>query len=269
MSPRTLERHERDDATVVDPRIAARRDAVLADGRRRRRRRLLAVLVVLTVLAGAWFLTRTSLLDVETVEVRGAVRTSPDDVRSASGVSPGDQLVDVDGATVARRVEGLPWVADASVGRSLDGTVVVTVTERAPAATVPSPDGTVAVVDAGGRVLEVVGPDAQAALDPALLPLLGVTAPAPGQDLDPVAAPALEVVARLTPGLRNRVSAVAVTPAGGLQLHLRPQGNVDLGAPTQLDAKLASLVTVLGQVDQAHLCTVGLGVPDLPTVTRC
>lgn len=265
MSPRTLERTT--DAKV-DPRIAARRDAVAADRRRRRRRWALVAIVVVAVVGGGWFVTRTSLLDVASVEVEGAVRTSPDDIRVASGVAVGDPLVDVDGGSVDAAVERLPWVATAETTRRLDGTVTIAVTERAPVATVPAADGARALVDRDGRVLAVVAPDSPEPPDPALVTIDGVVAGAPGEVLPPAGAGALAVVDGLTPGLRARVVAVVVSPIGELTLALRPEGTVDLGPPTELDVKLERLITVLSQVDQSGLAVIGLRVPDLPTVTR-
>jgi cell division protein FtsQ len=264
LSTRTLERPSR---AEVDPRIAARRDAVTADRRRRRHRWLAWVAVVITVAAGGWLLTRSALLDVEQVRVEGATHTSVDDVVAASGVSTGDPLVGLDEGAAVRGVEALPWIAEATVERSIDGTVRVRVTERVAVATVPTEAGR-ALVDLDGRVLAAVGSDEEVAEpDTVLMAIEGLVAPGPGGMLGPEAAGAMEVLAGLTPGLQARVSSVAITPDGGLALALRPQGVAELGPPTELPAKLASLVTVLAQVDQTGLGTINLRVPDLPTVS--
>jgi cell division protein FtsQ len=252
----------------VDPRIAARRDAVEADRRSRRWRRVAVVVGVLAVLGGAWYATRTPLFDVEQVEVVGAARTPVEVVQEASGAAIGEAMLDVDPGDVEAAVEALPWVATAEVERRLDGRVVITVVERTPVATAPTADGGRAVLDAGGRVLEVVPAGAAPELDPAFVPIEGLVAPGPGGDVALEGAGALEVVTRLTPGLRARVVSVVVAPNGDLSLLLRPQGTVDLGPPVALDDKLGSLVTVLAQVDQSGLGTIGLRVPDLPTITR-
>jgi cell division protein FtsQ len=251
----------------VDPRIAARREAVELGRRRRRRRWAGAVAAVVTFVAAGWFLTRTALFDVEQVDVSGAAQTSPDEVRAVSGVVVGDQLLDVDGRRIEQAVGALPWIASVEVGRSLDGVVTIAVRERTPVATVDDGAGGRALVDAEGRVLAPQPLD-PAAVDPSWVPVEGVVAPAPGGTLDEAAGPALEVVGRLTPGLRARVAAVRVTPEAELELALRPQGTVDLGRPDQLEEKLVSLVTVLGQVDQDRLSSIDVTVPGLPTVRR-
>ena len=53
----------------IDPRIAARRDAVETEKRLRRGRWWLIATIVAAVLVGAWLITRTPLLDVDRIEV--------------------------------------------------------------------------------------------------------------------------------------------------------------------------------------------------------
>jgi cell division protein FtsQ len=252
----------------VDPRIAARRDAVVAHGRRRRWRRLALVLGVLALVAAGWYATRTPLLDVDSIEVRGADRTGADQVVLASGLRPGAPLAGLDQASATRAVEALPWVESVDVERRWGGEVVMTVVERTPVATVATETGAQALVDTTGRVLAVVPAEEPLPVEAPLLPIVGVVAPEPGATLGPDAAGALEVATIASPGLRARLANIAVWPGGQLSLTLLPQGGADLGPPTELPAKLASLVTVLSQVDPTGLLTVGLRVPDLPTVTR-
>jgi len=245
----------------VDPRIAARRRSVESERRRRRRRRLLGVVVLAVVAAGAWFVTRTSLLDVDTIRVQGAVHESDDEVLAASGLRPGDQLLDIDAGAVAAKVEQLPWIDTARVRTGLDGVVTVDVTERVPVAIVADSMGGRHLVDASGRLL---GPAAE---DPTGMTWLeGVTPGAPGETIDG-AAGALEAIAALGPGARSRVTAVVVNPDGTLAFQLNPQGEVRLGAPTDLEAKAASLTTVLARVDQVGLVSISLLDPSNPVVT--
>jgi cell division protein FtsQ len=158
MSTQTLEPSP---AVDVDPRIQARRDEVERAGHRRRRRWRLAILGALALVGAGWFVTRTALLDVDRLEVEGATHLDPEEVRSASGVTLGDPLLDVDEGDVRARVEALPWVADADVEVSWRGDVVARITERRPVAMMRGGDGRPVLVDAEGRVLQVaVLPDA-------------------------------------------------------------------------------------------------------------
>jgi cell division protein FtsQ len=263
LSAPTLERPSLDGGGAgVDPRIAARRRSVESDRRRRRGRRLLVVVIVVFVVAGGWFLTRTGVLDVDSVQVQGAVHESDDDVLSASGLRIGDQLLDIDGGAAAAKLEELPWVDTAEVRTSLDGVLTITVSERVPVATVSDPAGGRHLVDASGRLLGPVEGDTAG-----LASLEGVVPGAPGETIEG-AEGALQAMAALGPGVRSRVTAVVVAPDGALQLKLNPQGVVLLGPPTDLADKAAKLATVLGRVEQSDLAGISVVDPSNPVVWR-
>jgi cell division protein FtsQ len=250
------------DGVDVDPRIAARRRSVETERRRRRGRRLLAVAVVVLVVGGGWFLTRTGLLDVDSMKVDGATHESDEDVIAASGLRIGDQLVDIDGGAVARKVESLPWVDRAKVDTALDGVVTISVTERVPVATVTDADGARHLLDASGRLLgPAVGDTA------GLTSLEGVTTGEPGATVQG-AEGALQAIAALGPGVRSRVTAVGVAPDGTLVLKLNPQGVVLLGPPTDLATKATALTTTMGQVEQRRLLSIDVRDPGNPVVVR-
>jgi cell division protein FtsQ len=214
-----------------DPRIAERRRAVEMERRGRRRRWCLTVLVLFTVVAGGWLITRTALFDVDEIRVAGVAHQSVEQVLEASGVRPGDQILDIDPDTVATRVGALPWIGGVEVERRLDGVVVIAVSERSAVALVADPGGgRLAPGDAGATVDRSEGP--------------------------------LELLAALTPGVRSRVAAIVVSDDGSLQLRLVPQGTVRLGPPIDLAAKIATLITVMGQVDQAGVTAIDVTDPD-------
>ena len=115
MSPASLLERRRGE---VDHRIAQRRRQVAADRRRRWLRRTGAVAAVLALVAGAAALTRTPLLDVDELLVRGHVRTPEAAVLAARGLAVGDPILELDEAGAEAAVRALPWVADADVSRS-------------------------------------------------------------------------------------------------------------------------------------------------------
>ncbi|MGH9062096.1 MAG: cell division protein FtsQ/DivIB, partial [Acidimicrobiales bacterium] len=142
-------------------------------------------------------------------------------------------------------------------------TVVVDVTERTPVAQAPAAGGGWAEVDATGRVL-----GHSATSWPGLVSLSGIPPlGSPGQALTGYG-PALTVAAALPSSVLAHVSGVAQVPGGAVRLSLRPQGLVELGGTTQLQAKLTSLASVLSQVDLAKVKTIDLRVPETPTLTR-
>lgn len=246
----------------IDPRIAARRDAVENEKRRRRGRWWLGAMIVIALLVGAWFITRTPVLDVDRIEVRGAVATTTDEIIAASGIRPGEALLEVDGSAAAAHIRELPYVETASVVRKWDGLVTITVTERRPVAIAASSDGVAMLVDASGRV---IGP--QTGADGITTVLIGVEAGAPGSTIEGIGG-ALEVAALLTPGMRARVAGIATAPDGAINLALSPQGVVIMGPPTDLPAKVDSLRIVMGQVDQRDLATINVVNPSTPVVVR-
>lgn len=247
----------------MDPRIRRRRIEVRRDQGRRRLRLLIALVVVVFLTAAAWAVAGSPLADVDRIKVVDAERTPAADVVRATGIRRSSAMVDVDEGRAARRVEALPWIATAEVVREWPGTVVVTVTERAPTAVTRADTGSWALVDATGRVLDVV-PEAP----PGLTVLEGLAAaPEPGATLDGGSAP-LAVVAALTGALRARVQAVVTTAGEQVELTLTPRGRARLGRPTELEAKLRALERVLAQVDARDLAVVDVRLPSSPVLTR-
>jgi cell division protein FtsQ len=248
----------------IDPRFRARRIAVQRDAGRRRLRRLIDVGIVLAVAAGFLVALRSPLLDVASVRVAGADRTGVEAVVAAAGIAPGDQLVDVRPGRAADHVAALPWVAEATVHRSLGGTVEIVVTEREPAAVLGEGPGAV-VVDATGRVLATVA-DAPGAAE-GLVHVQGVEGTfVPGADLGPKAADGLSLAQRLADVVPGAIGAVSL--GGDLTATLVQGGEVRFGDVTRLAAKLRSLQTVLDQVDLHCLDQLDLRAPGNPVLTR-
>ena len=247
----------------IDPRIRERRLEV----RRREGRRRLLVLVgaatVGTLVGGTWGASRSPLLDVDRVEVAGAVHSDAAEVVRASGLRRGRALVDVDPEAAAAGAERLPWILRATVRREWGGTVDIEVTERVPVAAAPVGDGWV-LVDGEGRVLAgVAGP-------PPGLPSVTAGSPPgpPGTELGGPWEAVLEV-ARTAPGtLLERVRAIAVVEGGGVELTLVSGGMVRFGPPEQLQEKFTAIETVLRQVDTRNLAVLDVRIPRTPVLTR-
>ena len=248
---------------AVDPRIQARRDEVDRARHRRRRRWQIVIFVALGLMASGWFATRTALLDVDVIRVTGSINTTEDEVRAAAGVSPGDQVLDVDTAEVRARLLGLPWIADATVEVSWRGDLTIDIREREPLAMLADAEGRPVLVDGDGRVLALATlPDAR------LVAVNGIVAGAPGEVLPETAGDALAVVQAVTPGLRSRIASLTVTPERLIELAVRPSGSVRFCGATEIDTKVRALQTLFAQVDDTNLRTVDVCVPDQPVVTR-
>src|SRR5690606_31895162 len=103
---------------LIDPRLRDRRIEVARTQGRRRLRRVLIFAVIAALIAGAFAITRSPLLDVDRIDVRGVDDATAAEVRSVLDVPLGTPLVSVDPAALADRVEVLPWVGAATVERS-------------------------------------------------------------------------------------------------------------------------------------------------------
>ena len=124
-------------AVAIDPRLRARRTAVLRAEGRRRLRILILALAVMGGLVGAWAVSRSPLLDVDRVTISGVDAADAALVRRAAGVAEGEPLLGLDSTAIERAVSGLAWVAGARVHRDWPGTVSIEVVPRVPVAVVP------------------------------------------------------------------------------------------------------------------------------------
>ncbi len=267
MTTPTLDRPE--PRPAVDPRILARRVEVRRGEARKRLHRLIALVVAIALVAIGFGVTRSPLLDVDHIRVSGNAHTPTEVVLQQLGFGRHTPMTDVDLDRARKQLAQLPWVASASVQRSWPATVAVVVRERTPVAMVPTAQAAFAIVDADGRVLEVV-----AAPPASLVVLDGVaTAGEPGTAIAPAnggagaAADALHVAAALTPTITAQVGGIAVDDRGVL-LELRDGGRIVLGGTADLGAKLVAVSTVLGQVDLGDVCTIDVRVPSAPSLTR-
>jgi cell division protein FtsQ len=281
----------------VDPRLTARRSAV---SRTIARRRLIlpAVLGGLTLaVLGGWFLVHSSVLSARVLHVSGSVHTPASEVLAASGLGDHPPMIDVDSASVAARIERLPWVKTATVARQWPDGVRITVSERRPvgavaletapsaangssaagsspgqaegsstpsAGTVPSSAPTSwAEVDATGRVLATV-PAPPTGLVRLVVP---VTPGVPGSALGSEAEPALVVAASLPPAYGAQVSAVQVSASGQVTLTLTSPVTVLFGSTAQLAQKEEDVAAVLAHASLSAGDVIDVAVPDSPTVT--
>lgn len=266
-----------DPGLMVDPRIAVRRCEVEAGtavaASRRRRRWGTAIGAVLVVAAGA-LTVLSPLVGVSTVGVSGAPHTGAAAVRVASGLRKGQPLVRIDSARATARVRRLPWVSRVTLERRWPRSVVLTVTERVPAAIVAcqdgGPDG--CLVDRSGRVLASTADDPEAGA--ALPHLTGVpVAGGPGSELAEPALGPLAVATALPNGMRDLVAGVR-GDGGGVSLDLRAPGRdasppvVRLGPPDRIPEKLTAAATVLARTSVNGVAVLDVRVPESPALTR-
>lgn len=265
---------------TVDPRMRARRVAVLrAEGRRRLRILLVALGVVLAA-AAAWGVSLTPLLDVDRMAVSGVDPANRAEILESSRLSVGMPMVFLDADDAQRSIAALPWVRSARVWRDWPATVRIAVDPRVPAAVVPARGGRTALIDAYGYAIgwgpPPAGPDAQAGgSDPTagarVAALPHVSVPFSGQlgDIHTSADGALAVVAAMPDDLRAWVRTVTLGE-GQTRIGLELIGGATavLGDPVLIDDKISALRAVLSTADLECITTIDVTMPDLATVTR-
>jgi len=98
------------------------------------RRRVIRVAVpiaaVLLIAAVVWIVWFSSLFEADSVRVEGNSQASTDQIVAAAQVPLGVPLARIDTDAIRNRVREVSPVADATVTRSLTGTVQISVTER-------------------------------------------------------------------------------------------------------------------------------------------
>jgi cell division protein FtsQ len=101
-----------------------------------------AALALVLVTFGWRAVLQAPALSLSRVEVVGAQRVSPDEVRQLAALAPGVNLLRLDLARAGRALEEHPWIRSATVKRQWPHQVLIAIEERRPGA----------AVDLGGRL---------------------------------------------------------------------------------------------------------------------
>lgn len=246
----------------VDPRIEARRKDVHS---RRRLRVWITIGVVAVLLAVAFGISRSSLLDVDEVEVIGARRTGANQVLEVAGVESGTPLLGLDLSGPRRSIAALPWVDQVRSSRTWGGKVTFDVTERTAVAQIPLEaqipgEQSWAVVDIQGRVLQVDSTRGQ------LPVVLFGPVPEPGEWLGESALPLLEASEALVPLQGEEIGAISWVN-GQLIVDLPGVGQAHWGGRDDPQDKAVALATFLARVDLHCYEKVDLSIPERSALT--
>lgn len=274
----------------MDARLRARRIEVLRSQGRKRLRRLVVALALTVLLVAAWGLTRSPLLDVDEFVISGATSTAEADIISASGISLGDALTDVNLEQATQRVAALPWVQNAQVDRSWSGKILVNVNERVPAAIVEDGRSQTWLIDASGQVLGLVSDyksPTNAVEVAALTTISGIESPTLGEKLESVPDQLISLVTAVPDDLAAMVHRVYLDAAGEIWFELVGESNdappdnpsteesetavagrIRFGDARNPHEQLRSASLVVAQVDLVDLDVIDVRVPSDPVVTR-
>jgi len=196
--------------------------------------------VGLLAVAGAWTAWQkvfaSDRLRVGKLEVRGSHFLSEGEVRELVGPAVGENILGLDIDALKARLRASPWVADATVTRTLPDTVRVEIRERVPLALAEL--DRLYLMDGDGGLIDLYGPKTGAFDLPIVRGLTGVEE----ESRRDRARRAGALLADLA-DLGSEISEVFVLPSGDLRVVLRGEGEVLLfGDPPYRER----LVTFLG-----------------------
>jgi cell division protein FtsQ len=248
----------------MDPRVRARRIAVR---RAKGRKRLIWVAIaaaILVVLVGAIAVLASSLFDVRTIDVQGAVYTDPQQLSSIVDQLQGDAILLVDTRKIERQLESIAWVESARVSTQFPHRLFIDIRERKPIATFAGSDGKFRVIDRDGRVLDIV--------DGVPIDYMLITGANPDVDRGQFAGRPLASAAQLAIALPTEIRAITESigvdaTGGNLTLQLHNDLKVQLGPAADLSGKLVRLLSVVqGGLD--GICGLDVSTADIAP-TKC
>jgi len=210
----------------------------------RRTARFGVIVVVALIVVGVLTLLGSSLFGIrrESVQVTGAVYTDPVALEAVIDQAVGTPVLLFDTDAARDQLEAIPWVDTALVRTDFPFGLRIDLREREPVLSYPGPDGLFRVLDAEGRVLDVIDgwPFEYLLLISGDSPNLPAGAYAP---VGHVGAARLADV--LTGTVRDRVAELRVDAAGtDLQVVLDDSTRIRFGAARDLFDKLVRLETV-------------------------
>jgi cell division protein FtsQ len=211
-----------------------------------------AVLVLVMVGLAGWLVANSAVFAARDIRVLGNVNLTADRVQQLARLRVGDNLLRIRTAEAVRYLERNPWVARASVDRSLPSTVVVRIVERKPVAWMRDRRGYLLV--AGDGI--VLGRSSER---PRGLPFAGRTEATLKAGARAPHTPVLRVAGSLPAELGESVRTIRLEE-GQVVLGIRGGEEAHYGSPTGLPAKHQALMSVLGW---AREHAVGAGTIDV------
>lgn len=226
------------DRQVADDDDEARDRSVIVfrnGGASRRRTLLVTVAAVVIAASIVAVVLATPVLHVRRVEVVGATHTGEPEVLRMAGSVDDVTLLEINSRSIRSSVRRLPWVDDVDVVRAFPWTLRLEVSERVPAAMVEF-EGTRALLDGEGRVLEVLAPEATVA---GVAKVIGTSKlPPPGSVwADPNGTRALASMQGLPVALVSLLDRVEIGAAGELAMTTREGTVIRFGLPVAVATK--------------------------------
>lgn len=239
-------------------RFRLRRIEVRREEGKRRLRVVLYVLVPILVVVIAVAILNSPLFGVRTVTVQGAKYVSPEVLAQATAQVKGKSIIfgDLHAAELTLRAD--PWVRDATVSKHFPSTAVIDIDERQPVAWFLGSDNQSRVLDVEGYVIAV-----QEGQPTQYMQITGVgDALLAGARANEVYTAAAQLSASLPTEIQKTVLNVGVVNNSEMLMTLRTGTVVTFGQPSDLRAKLVSLVLILRRQDPQNLRSIDLSSGD-------
>ncbi|MEP6298963.1 MAG: FtsQ-type POTRA domain-containing protein, partial [Ilumatobacter sp.] len=195
----------------IEPRLRQRRIGVRRAQGRKRLKWAGIVVVVFVLVVGVLAVLGSSLFSVSNVDVTGVRSADPAAIEAVVADLVDEPVLLVDTDDAERRLEEIAFVETARVRTDFPSSVSIEIRERVPVATVQGTDGQFRILDADGRVLDVIGGQ------PVAFVLISGTNPLDldeGEFASQGYASATSIVTKLTPAVRSRLVSMSVTPDG-------------------------------------------------------
>ena len=195
----------------IEPRLRQRRIGVRRAEGRRRLKWAAIVGAVFVVVVGFLAILGSSLFSVNEIDVTGLQNADAAEVEAVMADLLDQPVLLLDTDEAENRLEAISFVEDARVRTDFPNSVTIELRERVPVATVQGTDGQFRILDAEGRVLDVIGGQ------PVAFVLISGTNPldlVEGQFASQGYASATSIVTKLTPAVRSRLVSMSVTPDG-------------------------------------------------------
>jgi cell division protein FtsQ len=198
------------------------------------------------VLAGALWVSYSRVmaserLRVGNVEVRGSHFLSEGEVRELLGPAVGENILGLDIEALKRRLRSSPWVAEATVARTLPDTLRVEIRERAPLALAEL--DRLYLMDGDGSLIDLYGPRTAGFDLPIVRGLAGTTGDARRERAQRAGA-LLQDLGELA----REVSELQVEESGDLRLVLRGAGEVVRMGPPPWRERFLTFLGLRGEL---------------------
>jgi cell division protein FtsQ len=244
------------------PELLTPRRPVGVEGRRRAiRNAVLSIVGVLIVAAAAIAISRSAIFSLQHLEVSGNRHLSEAEIARLAGLSGSTNVLWFSTGTARDRLLRDPWIASASLSRSLPSSVVVRLSERRPVAVGGTTAGPVLL--AGDGV--ALGPAPPGTRLPAIALPANLTLKLGSRVSSSL--PTLRAAAGFPPSVAARTASVSMG-RDGIEVHTRDGIRVIYGDPSSADLKGTAIEAVLVWLQQHRIEPVYIDVsaPTAPAV---